>query len=233
MFVFYLKCPTRRNAVFVFALSRTHRACTWGLAQASAYFSARSLQKTAVETRLHCRARVPIFFFSFFPLLFFALIPCCRYVVTRFPLFFVFCLCLAAVSSMVVRFRQPLSFSWLIFFFLFLFGSPLASLPFRRSRPRKELKQQKKEEKNQASPVVSPPLTSKALAFSCARVAMISPPLPPLPTTSLSHFFSSIFHTLFFSFFGFLRGVVVVGSGARTQQAFGSLGRRNGSWWLS
>lgn len=135
--------------------------------------------------------------------------------------FFVFCLCLAAVSSMVVRFRQPLSFSWLIFFFSFPLRVSLGLTPIwslATSEGVKTIKKKKRpEKKNQASPVVSPPLTSNALAFSCARVAMISPPLPPLPTTSLSHFFFffhlSRFHVLFFflSCVCFLHGVVVVG----------------------
>uniref|UniRef100_A0A224Y868 Uncharacterized protein n=1 Tax=Rhipicephalus zambeziensis TaxID=60191 RepID=A0A224Y868_9ACAR len=60
----------------------------------------------------------------------------------------------------LIRFRQPFYF----FFFFFSDVSPLASLPFRRWRPRKEFKTIKRETKNpKTSPVVSPLLPRSVL----------------------------------------------------------------------
>lgn len=134
-----------KRTVFGFALSRTHRACTWGLAPASAYFfRARSAKNRCRNTLALPSTCSNFFLLVFSSLLFLALIPCCRDVVTRFPFTLFFCF----LSLPRCRFLDGRAFPatpvFLLahfFFFLFLFGSPLASLPFGRSRPRKELKQ--------------------------------------------------------------------------------------------
>lgn len=82
-----------KRTVFGFALSRTHRACTWGLAPASAYFfRARSAKNRCRNTLALPSTCSNFFLLVFSSLLFLALIPCCRDVVTRFPftLFFLF-----------------------------------------------------------------------------------------------------------------------------------------------
>lgn len=81
-----------KRTVFGFALSRTHRACTWGLAPASAYFfRARSAKNRCRNTLALPSTCSNFFLLVFSSLLFLALIPCCRDVVTRFPFTLFFC----------------------------------------------------------------------------------------------------------------------------------------------
>lgn len=92
MIVFYLVSNASKRTVFGFALSRTHRACTWGLAPASAYFfRARSAKNRCRNTLALPSTCSNFFLLVFSSLLFLALIPCCRDVVTRFPFTLFFC----------------------------------------------------------------------------------------------------------------------------------------------